>query len=1180
MAGGQSSHAGRRWAARLLIVVLSLPLPAVAEGLITLPWPRRVGPADALPTSVIRAIDEDQDGYLWMASDDGLLRFDGHRFRAWRREQGLPDGDLRALHVDALQRIWLVTASQGLIALSADRRVFHSEPGTAGVPLPRTGIEQVTSTADGTLWVGTGTEGLFARYPDGRWRVVPLLHDGVPMRRITALVVDRTGRLWVATPQAVMRLDGAQFTALAMPTGDTGPVDSLWPDPQGGVWGRTRSTVLHWDDDGSLGISPSGMGMPVLRSSEGELWTTGPSGLARHRPAQSMQPVPLRDHDGDTVTPAIGSAFQDRLGGMWWAGRDQGLWHLPARWHQFTLLPAARDGVPGLDSAHVWALAPSRGERLWVATDGGRVQRVDLRTGTSRLGIDYRPEGMRQTAVGMAEDPRGRLWLTSGNTLSRYEPTTGRMRHWLLDLGSTAGGVDLKVCSDGALWLARADRIQRRDADGVVQLSATPQTLGLVPPVAGPQLLCGAGGSVWATDRAGIKRWLPAQERFAAVAGAPQEEVGAIAHAPDGHYWASGPGMLRRYRWDGQQLRKTDSFSAVHGYPQLLARALVVDDRGIAWAGGPRGLIRVDPHGGGVRQLGSDDGLPAQEVLARRLVRTAEGRLAAAVHEGGLLLFAPGAVMTPRRMPGLVVHAITARRGSRQITLPTGTAPVSLSGADRQVRVAARLLGGAPTHVAYRFRLQGQDPDWVHSGSAGQRVFERLPVGLHTLDIQARQGDGGWSPARRVVLQVSPAWWQTPLAKGGAGAAGLALVWLAVQLCHRRGKRRRHWQQLRARQHHAEQTSLQRTRFLTSLGARIRVPMTVVLGWSELLARVALAPIERRRVDSIHQAGEHLLRLMDDALDLACIESGRLAPQPTAFVLEPLLEAVHALLLPVAQRKALALTWHNTLPASARFHGDVRYLRQILLNLVGNAVKFTARGTVRLEVSAGREGLGVVLRVIDTGPGMSAAQCARLFQRFEQADGAQTAARYGGSGLGLAISRDLARAMGGEIEVSSRPGEGSCFEVRLPLSRCVAIADDVAVPVRADALPVNPLRVLLVLPATPVAEVLHALFASLGHTVVTVHDIDEPAGAGVVMGPWDLIASDPDVFLGGERVATRLLYQWPGVRRLALTPRADSTVERDAAAAGFDMFLRLPASRTMLAACLAQCPRRTASGRR
>jgi signal transduction histidine kinase/CheY-like chemotaxis protein len=1165
----------RRWAKLMLGVLLWLPMPAIAATLVTLPWPRPLGPADALPTSALRAVVEDRDGYLWFASDDGLLRFDGHRFRAWRREQGLPDVDLRALHVDAQDRLWLATASQGLVKISADRRVIQSVAGDGAVALPRTGIGQVTSTGDGLLWVGTRTDGLFARHPDGHWQAVPMPRHGGHVRQVNALTTDRDGRLWVGTPAGAFRREKDRWVAVPLADAERGDVQELWPDPEGGVWARTRQAVHRWRGDGALLPIPTGSAMPVLRSTEGELWTAGSTGLLRHGPGRTLQPVPLRGHDGAALrTAAVLGALEDRVGGLWWIGRGQGLWHLPARWRQFTLLPAARDGWPGLDSAHVLALTPSRGERVWVAGDSGRVQRVDVRSGRSDIGFDYRPQHLPTRAVGLAEDRRGQVWVTSGTTLSRYVPGTGQQRHWLLGGESSTGAVDLQACQDGSLWLAWQDRIQRRDADGVLQLSAVPQTLGLVPPTHGPQLLCTSDGVLWAADRSGVKRWLPAQQRFASVDGAPREEVGAIAHGEDGHYWISSPGMLRRYRWDGQQLRKTHSFGVVHGYPRLLARALVVDAGGIAWAGDARGLIRVDPHGGGVRRFGSDDGLPVHAVMPRRLVRTAGNHVVAAAHEGGLLLFDPVAVLRPARTPGLVVHAITARRGKAQITLPVGAGPVPLSGADRHVRVAARLLsGGEPSHVRYRFRLHGHDADWQESGAAGLRVFERLPVGLQSLEVQARQGDAGWSPIRRVALQVTPAWWQTPPARWTAAAAVVGVVWVGGWGYHAHLRRQRRWRRLHARQQRAERASVQRTRFLTTLGARIRVPMTAVLGWSELLLRAPLAPAERSRVNSLHYAGEHLLRLMDDALDMASIESGQLQLQPAPFVLQRLIEELHALLLPVAQGKALVLEWHSSVPASACFLGDAPRLRQILLNLLGNALKFTAQGTVRLEAQPGDGGEGVLLRVRDTGPGMTPTQCQRLFQRFEQADGAQTTARYGGTGLGLAISRDLALAMGGDIMVTSRPGEGACFQVRLPLPRGEAVAGTAPLHGRPEPLGARTLRVLVVYPSPSVAEVLLAMLASLGHLALCVPGLEgmpQTAGDGAC---WDVIVVDPGLCLDDERAGARLSRCWPGVPRLALSPRADTGAQRAVIAAGFDMFLRLPVSRTTLADGLARCRR-------
>lgn len=1165
---------GHRWAAVMLGLVLWLPVPVLAGDPVTAPWPRPLGPADALPTAALRAVVEDRDGYLWFASDDGLLRFDGHRFSAWRREQGLPDVDVRALHLDAQDQLWLATASQGLLTLSADRREIQSVPGNGAVVLPRIGVMQITSTPDGVVWVGTLDDGLFARQPDGRWQRVPLQLHGAPVRRVTALVTDHQGRLWIGTPAGALRREEHRFIQVPLHDDQHVDVHVLWPDPDGGVWVHTPQGVHRWRD-GELHRMPEGTAMPVLRSTAGDLWSAGASGLRLHARGQAPQPVPLRGYAGAVMsTAAVSHALEDRVGGLWWVGRGEGLWHLPARWRQFTLLAAARDGWPGLDGDHVLALAPSHGRRVWIAGDRGRLQRVDTVSGRSDLGVDYRPDHLRAGTVAIAEDRRGQVWVASGNTLSRYLPGSGGRRHWLLGVGGDAGRVDLQACSDGSLWLGRADRIQRRDADGVLQLSAAPHTLGLVPPSHGPQLLCNDDGRLWATDRSGVKRWLPAQERFAVVEGAPRGEVGAIARGEDGHYWIGSLGVLRRYRWDGQQLRKTHSFGPAHGYPRLLARALVVDAAGVAWAGDARGLVRVDPHGGGVRHFGGDEGLPAQGVLPHGLVRTADGRLAAAVSEGGLLLIDPAGVAGPERAPGLVIHAITARRGKAQITLPVGAGPVPLSGADRHVRVAARLLSsGAPSHVQYRFRLQDHEAQWEESDATGLRVFERLPVGLQTLEVQARQGNGRWSPVRRVTLQVVPAWWQAPPARWAAAAAGLGAVWLWGWRFHVRRGRQRRWRWLRARQGHAERASVQRTRFLTTLGTRIRVPMTAVLGWSELLLRSPLPPSQRSRVNSLHHAGEHLLRLMDDALDLASIESGELQLQPAPFVLQRMIEALHALLLPVAQGKALALEWHSTLPASACVIGDARRLRQILLNLLGNALKFTAQGTVRLEAHGGHDGQGIVLRVCDTGPGMTPAQCQRLFQRFEQADGAQTAARYGGSGLGLSISRDLAVAMGGDITVTSVPGQGTCFQVALPLPRGELPTGIVAACALPGPAAAGALRVLVVYPSAVVAEVLLAMLASLGHLPTHFPGADALPPTAADGAGWDVIVVDPALRVDGERVGARLSRRWPGVPRVALTARADAAAQREAIAAGFELFLRLPVSRAALGDGLARCRR-------
>src|SRR5690606_25863111 len=249
-------------------------------------------------------------------------------------------------------------------------------------------------------------------------------------------------------------------------------------------------------------------------------------------------------------------------------------------------------------------------------------------------------------------------------------------------------------------------------------------------------------------------------------------------------------------------------------------------------------------------------------------------------------------------------------------------------------------------------------------------------------------------------------------------------------------------------------------------------------------------------------------------------------------------------------------------PAVPRWvRGDAVRLRQILLNLLGNAIKFTERGHVALGVQPHGDGLRV--SVGDTGPGLNDEQKQRLFRRFEQAEGARTAARYGGSGLGLAICRELADAMGGRIDVDRAPGQGTRFNVDLPLP-----AARPAAPVaRADtpATASGPLHLLLVEDDPTVAEVIAGLLRAQGHTVVhAAHGLAALAEAAAQR--FDLGLLDLDLpGIDGFALARQLRATGFDAPLLAVTARADPDAEPQAAAAGFDAFLRKPVTGEILA---------------
>jgi signal transduction histidine kinase/ActR/RegA family two-component response regulator len=229
-----------------------------------------------------------------------------------------------------------------------------------------------------------------------------------------------------------------------------------------------------------------------------------------------------------------------------------------------------------------------------------------------------------------------------------------------------------------------------------------------------------------------------------------------------------------------------------------------------------------------------------------------------------------------------------------------------------------------------------------------------------------------------------------------------------------------------------------KSRFLATMSHEIRTPLNAVVGMTEFLTRSALTPPQSEAIETIRTSSQLLLRLVNDILDLAKIESGRLELEEAPFSPAACVDQAVRLVRPAAEAKALALNIHLAPDLPARVGGDVTRLTQILVNLLGNAVKFTSTGHIDLTASShprpNTAEVELRFAITDTGIGIHAEQLARLFQEFSQAD-SSTTRHYGGTGLGLAISQRLAQLHGGAVQVQSTPGQGSTFTLSIVARR-------------------------------------------------------------------------------------------------------------------------------------------------
>jgi len=385
----------------------------------------------------------------------------------------------------------------------------------------------------------------------------------------------------------------------------------------------------------------------------------------------------------------------------------------------------------------------------------------------------------------------------------------------------------------------------------------------------------------------------------------------------------------------------------------------------------------------------------------------------------------------------------------------------------------------------------------------------------------------------------------------------------------------------------AEAANRAKSQFLANMSHEIRTPLTAILGFAEILRtdERAAADAARRRemVDSIANAGEHLLTIINDILDLSKIESGRTTVEQTALAPLSIMQHVHEMLRDRATAKGLELRLGMTTPVPEEIRGDPVRLRQILLNLVGNAIKFTSMGSVSMEVGVRvtHDVEYLVISVIDTGPGVTGEQARRLFKAFEQADGTDTR-KFGGTGLGLAISRRLANLMGGDVTLAhSEPDRGSRFEFTVPVSGEMSHKRTNQWPARAhrsdlesSALSVLAgCRILIAEDGLENQRLISALLTKAG-AVVTVAENGQIALREVLAGEsagrsFDLLVTDVQMpEMDGMTLARTLRNQGVRLPIIALTAHALADDQLRCREAGCDDFATKPINR---AALLATC---------
>jgi CheY-like chemotaxis protein/nitrogen-specific signal transduction histidine kinase len=393
---------------------------------------------------------------------------------------------------------------------------------------------------------------------------------------------------------------------------------------------------------------------------------------------------------------------------------------------------------------------------------------------------------------------------------------------------------------------------------------------------------------------------------------------------------------------------------------------------------------------------------------------------------------------------------------------------------------------------------------------------------------------------------------------------------------------RRRLREVEAARDAAVRSSQAKSELLASVSHELRTPMTAILGYADLLRRQVESPASQELLATIRRNGEQLLAILNDVLDLSKIEAGELAVE--SLRVDPLgvVDEVVAMMRAPAEARGLELVVAHDSPLPSSIESDPLRVRQILLNLVSNAVKFTERGRVEIRVSTDVARQRLVLRVVDTGIGMSAERVATLFRPFDQGE-ASTARLFGGTGLGLVISRHLARRLGGDLVVSSVRGEGSVFEASIALGRAGDYAPRVTAAEAASSRPrVAPPAsnlpppmtgtALLVEDTDDVRRLMRAYLSTSGLAVTCAADgvqaVQEGLKALTGDAPFGVVFMDMHMpRMDGYEATAKLRAAGYTRPIVALTASAMIGDRERCLAAGCDDYLAKPVTRAALLAC-------------